>query len=125
MIKVATALDLSPQQWQSYHLATLLSGETDFERWQRGWQLAYTLASLLREQFGATRVAVFGSLNQPDWFDAHSDLDLVVWGIPKTRFYQAVAAVTALSSEFEVDLVDGDACLPHLSQTIEKEAISI
>lgn len=125
MTKIATALDLSPQQWQSYNLAMLPSCEADLERWQRGWQLAHILASLLREQFGATRVAVFGSLNQPDWFDAHSDIDLAVWDIPPTRFYQAVAAVTALSSEFEVDLVDGDACLPHLSKTLEKEAISI
>ncbi len=97
MTEIATALDLSPQQWQSYHQATIPPYQADLERWRRGWQLARVLANLLRQQFGATRVAVFGSLNSPDWFDAHSDLDLAVWGIHPTRFYQAVAAVTAVT----------------------------
>jgi predicted nucleotidyltransferase len=120
-----TALELSPQQWQSYHLAAIPFASADSERWQRGWQLANLLAKLLREQFGATRVAVFGSLNSPDWFDAHSDIDLAVWGIPPTQFYRAVAAVTAISDEFEVDLIDGDTCLAPLRQTLEREAVTI
>lgn len=116
---MTTALDLSQEHWSSYSLAGFPAIKADPERWQRGWQLAYFLAHLLREQFGATRVAVFGSLSSPEEFDQKSDLDLAVWGIHPTRFYQAVAAVTAISSEFEVDLIDGDTPQPHLSKTLE------
>ena len=122
---MTTALDLSQEQWSSYSLATTPTIRADQERWEHGWQLAGDLAHLLRECFGATRVAVFGSLSSPNWFDAHSDIDLVVWGIPPAQFYQAVAAVTGISHEFEVDLVDGDTPPPYLSKTIQEEAISI
>lgn len=121
---MTTALDLSQEHWSSYSLAEFPVIKADPERWQRGWQVAYFLAHLLREQFGATRVAVFGSLSNRDEFDQKSDLDLAVWGIHPTRFYQAVAAVTAISNEFEVDLIDGDFPEPHLSKTLES-AITI
>lgn len=116
---MTTALDLSQEQWSSYKRVKIPAIQSDRERWQRGWHLAGDLAHLLREQFGATRVAVFGSLSFPEEFDQRSDLDLVVWGIHPTRFYKAVAAVTAISSEFEVDLIDGDIPQPHLSKTLE------
>jgi predicted nucleotidyltransferase len=122
---MTTALDLSQEQWSSYSLATTRTIKADQERWERGWQLAGDLAHLLQERFGATRVAVFGSLSSPNCFNVYSDIDLVVWGIPPARFYQAVAAVTAISNEFEVDLVDGDTPPPYLSKTIQEEAISI
>ena len=109
---MTTALDLSQEQWSSYSLATTPTIRADQERWEHGWHL-------LRERFGATRVAVFGSLSSPNSFDAHSDIDLVVWGIPPAQFYQAVAAVTGISHEFEVDLVDGDTPPPYLSKTIQ------
>ncbi|PSF27682.1 nucleotidyltransferase [Aphanothece hegewaldii CCALA 016] len=115
---MSTALDLSQEQWSSYKGAKLPAIQSDHERWQRGWQVAYFLAHLLREQFGATQVAVFGSLSNREDFDIYSDLDLIVWGIHPTRFYQAVAAVTAVSNEFEVDLVDGDTPPLHLSKSL-------
>jgi predicted nucleotidyltransferase len=120
-----TALDLSPQQWSSYHLTRPSTTEADPERWRRGWQIASFLATLLREQFGASRVAVFGSLNHSDCFDANSDIDLVAWGIPPALFYQAVAAVTSVSSEFEVDLVDGDSCSTSFLNTLAIEAVTL
>lgn len=122
---MTTALDLSQKQWSSYKGAKISAIQADYERWQRGRQLAYFLAHLLREQFGATRVAVFGSLNSPEEFDQKSDLDLAVWGIHPTQFYQAVAAVTAISSEFEIDLIDGDTPPLHLSKTLEEDVIAI
>ena len=122
---MTTALDLSQEKWSSYSLAKAPSIIADRDRWQRGWQQALSLADLLRKRFDATRVAIFGSLTSPEYFDAHSDLDLVVWGISPTLFYQAVAAVTAISSEFTVDLIDGDTPPAHLSKALREDSINI
>ena len=50
------------------------------QRREKAWRLAKTAAALLQEEFGATQVAVFGSLLQPQLFHRRSDVDLAVWG---------------------------------------------
>ncbi len=46
---------------------------------------------------------------------------MAAWGIPPERFYEAVAAVTGLSSLFKVDLVDIETCGSKMRDTIERE----
>lgn len=113
-----TALHLTTQEWQSYQPHSKNTQPQETERWKKGWELALILADRLRSNFRAKQVVVFGSLLHRDSFHSASDLDLAVWGIPSEQFYQAVAAVTGLSSEFEVDLVDAEDCLPQLKQVI-------
>jgi hypothetical protein len=59
---------------------------------------------------GAKKVAVFGFLVQHSRFTRWSDLDSAAWWIPDNRFYAAVEAVTGLSKDFKIDLVDAAAC---------------
>lgn len=84
------------------------------ERYDRAWAVAREAAALLKNVFGAKKVAVFGSLADRFWFSRWSDIDLAAWGIPYNRFYKAVAAVTDLSREFKIDLVDPDSWRPGL-----------
>jgi len=69
-------------------------------------------------------VVAFGSLAHRAWFSSWSDIDLAAWGIPPDQFYRAVAAVTGINSEFEVDLVDLEGCRPAVRQFIEREGIA-
>ncbi|PKO20979.1 MAG: nucleotidyltransferase domain-containing protein [Chloroflexi bacterium HGW-Chloroflexi-1] len=94
-------------------------------RRQRAWRVARQAAKVLREQFGAQRVVIFGSLAQRGWFTQWSDIDLAAWGVPDERFYQAVATITALSPAFKVDLIDPETCRPRLRQAIEREGIEL
>ena len=87
--------------------------------------IAGTAAQLLRKEFGAQKVVVFGSLAHEKGFGLWSDIDLGAWGIPPEKFYSAVAAVTGLSSFFKVDLVDVAECRPTLQKVIEKEGIEV
>ena len=48
---------------------------------QRAWQTAHRVAMMLYEDFGATQVAVFGSLAEKERFSKWSDIDIAVWGI--------------------------------------------
>lgn len=120
-----TALDLTPEEWQRYDPTQNLGKLHDADRWERAWQLVPQLATLLREQFGATRVVVFGSLTHPESYTRWSDIDLAAWGIPPAKFFKAVAVVTGISEEFEVDLVDPEICHSRLRQVIEQKGIEV
>ena len=67
-------------------------------RRRQAWRVARQAAELLRNQYDADKVVVFGSLVRDDWFTPWSDIDLAAWGIPPDRFYGAVAAVMGLSA---------------------------
>ena len=95
------------------------------KRYQEAWELAKRAAALLKENFGAKKVFVFGSLVKSSWFTRWSDVDLATWGIPPDRFYAAVGAVTSLTTDFKVDLVDTKACRDSLRKAIESEGIEI
>jgi len=120
-----TALDLTAEELRAYRPIREPDERQMAERWERAWEVARTAARLLRERFGATRVVAFGSLAHRSWFSSWSDIDLAAWGIPADQFYRAVAAVTGISSEFEVDLVDPEGCRPTVRQFIEHEGIDL
>ena len=87
--------------------------------------MARAAADLLRREFGATRVAAFGSPAHREWFTPWSDVDLAAWGIEPDAFYRAVAAVTGLSSEFKVDLVAPEDCPPAVLRAIVQEGVDL
>ena len=120
-----TALQLSEKEWQAYRPGSRIIEEPNLDRWDRAWEVARTAASLLRERFGATRIVVFGSLAHDDWFSPWSDIDLAAWGIPPDAFFRAVAAVTGLSAEFKIDLVDPQDCRPALRHAIDGEGVAV
>ena len=120
-----TALALSPEEWRAYHPGLQLDEDAVRVRWEQAWKVARRAAQMLRERFGATRVVAFGSLTQGAWFTVWSDIDLAAWGIPPDTFYRAVAWVTGLSSEFEIDLVAMEDCRAALRQAILDEGIDL
>ena len=75
---------------------------------------------MLKRKYGADKVVLIGSLLNPDSFTPWSDIDIAVWGIANDKFYQAVAAVTGMSTEFKIDLIDPKTCRPALPEAIKK-----
>ena len=120
-----TALDLSDEQLRTYRPGRELREWPLSQRRERAWQVALAAAQLLRKGFGATRVVAFGSLAHRAWFGAWSDIDIAAWGIPADKFYKAVAAVTGVSSDFKVDLIDPDVCRSTVRQSIESEGVEL
>ena len=120
-----TALELSADELRGYRPGRRQEEYLIAERWERACEVAHTTADLLRERFGATRIIAFGSIVHCAWFTPWSDIDLVAWGIPVSEFYRAVAVVTGLSSEFEIDLLDPETCRPALQEWIEREGIEL
>ena len=94
-------------------------------RREKGWKLAKKAAKLLRKQFQAKRVAVFGSLLYEARFTPWSDVDIAAWGIPPDQTFRAIGAVMDLDSSLEINLVDVNTCSPTLLKAIEQEAVDV
>ncbi|MDI6794127.1 MAG: nucleotidyltransferase domain-containing protein [bacterium] len=123
-----TALELTAEERRAYRILLLPSRIRQSElaeRWQRAWQLTQEAAHLLRSRFGAKRVVLFGSLSDQALFTPWSDIDLAAEGISASEFYRAVGVVSALSAEFEIDLIDIDNCKPTMRQVIKREGVAL
>ena len=57
---------------------------------------------------------------------AHGRISILLpWGIIPDKFFSAVAAVTGLSPDFKIDLVDPDTCREAVRTSIEEHGIVI
>ena len=76
-------------------------------RRSRAMQVARIAAGILRSEFFADRVVLFGSVlgDESDrCFHGGSDVDLAVWGVDGRSFFKAVGMLQGVS-EFAIDLV--------------------
>lgn len=121
-----TVSQLTPEELKQYDPTRNLHKGLDPERWARAQSMLPKLSELLRNQFGATCVKVFGSLVDKSRYTKWSDIDLAVWGIAPEHYFKAVGAVSDLSSDIQVDLVEPEQCGSHtLKKIIEEEGIEI
>ena len=91
----------------------------------RTWHTAYQVATLLYEQFGATQVAVFGSLTEPTWFTKTSDIDIAVSGLSHDAYDKARIKIMNFESEFKIDIINFDMSKGLFRERIKHQAIPI
>ncbi len=124
-----TALDLSPEEWRQYRpfQATPHDASTASVQAMRedALKTAQRAAQMLRNSYGAKKVVLFGSLSASSGFGRYSDIDLAAWGIPPGDFYRAVAAITGISDQFNIDLIDPDTCRLSIREAIFTEGIEL
>ena len=85
-------------------------------------ELAERCATLLREQFGARRVILFGSAAGEAPWHGRSDLDLAVEGLSPDQHWQALnACYKLLPPELTLDLIPLESAWPGLRARIEGE----
>ena len=92
---------------------------------ERAWHVVYEIATLLYEEFGATRVAVFGSLAEPINFTKSSDIDIAVWGLTDKVHTRANRKVWDIDTEFKIDLINFDITKGLFQERIQQQAIPI
>ena len=123
------AMAVTPDQMDIYRATARRRLEDQRRRlggWrERAWAAARRAAALLRSDFGATRVLVFGSLTNEGSFTRWSDVDIAAWGIRKEDTLRAIGATMAVDAEIQVNLVDANACRPLLLESIESEGIAL
>ena len=86
---------------------------------QQGWQAARKAATVLKEEFGAQRVVLFGSMLDHEHMTWHSDIDLAVWGIRADDYLRAGAAAEK-GHHFSVDLIVAESAPPHILEAIDQ-----
>lgn len=99
-------------------------------RQQQGWEIARQCALVLKEQFGVSKVVLFGSMLDAESIFEDSDIDLAVWGLPPNLYWKAGCALDEIvfQSGYDfspIDLVDVNDAKPHIFQAIEREGIEL
>ena len=123
-----TTKHLSPQELAQYRQRLdqhFQNRKVDEALQQRAWQTAHGVAAMLYKDFGATQVAVFGSLAERDWFSKRSDIDIVVWGLSGDPYLEALWETRNFSREFKIDLVNFDSAKGRFRERIQDQAVPI
>lgn len=94
-------------------------------RRERAWESACRAAHILRSEFGAQRVAAFGSVVHPKFFHQHSDVDVGAWGIAEGAYLRAVARLLELDSAIPIDLIRAEEATEGLRETMEREGVPL
>lgn len=120
-----TASQLTKQQIAEYQRGTQRrkSGQQNqlHGRFQRAWEAARQSAKLLKTDFRAERVAVFGSLLDEKLFHLRSDIDLAVWGLDEKEYYRAVGILQSIDPDFSIDMIMVEEASPALQTIILAE----
>jgi predicted nucleotidyltransferase len=120
-----TAFSLTPKEIAAYRRAASLvkpkrRGMVKARR-TRAWQVARKAARILKAEFGAEKLMVFGSLLHPALFHERSDVDLAVWGLSGRKYYRAVSVLLDIEPSISVDLIAFEDARPALQEVILKE----
>lgn len=83
---------------------------------------AEELACILIQEYAASEVWLFGSLLRHGRFHANSDIDLAAGGLPPSQYFSILSRLNS-NIDFEVDLIDLDACPSWLALHIRQEGI--
>ena len=102
-----------------------VSRKIDEELLQRAWKTAYEIAQLLYDEFGATHVAVFGSLSEPLGFTEASDIDIAVSGLSEKTHSKANIKLMDINTSFKIDLINFDKTKGLFRQRIQQQTIHI
>ena len=93
------------------------------KRMYRAREIAHQAARILKEEFGVSRVVLFGSLLHPELFHMRSDIDLVVWDIQ--GYFRAVSRLMDIDPEFGFDLIPAEDARPGILEVIEQEGVEL
>lgn len=122
-------MQISGEEMAAYRDAArrrqLVAQEEIIARYRRAWHVARQAAHILREQFAAGKVAVFGSLVNKELFHMRSDVDLAAWGMDEKRLYRAVGQLLSLDPEITVDVVLVEQVSDSFLKRIEREGVTV
>jgi len=123
------ATGISVSQMERYRRSALDREAHDREamagRQERAWLAARKAAKVLKTEFEAKQVVVFGSLAHGLWFHPRSDIDLAVTGLSPAVFWEAWCALDRIGNEFEINLVARESAPPNLLEEIDRHGVNL
>jgi predicted nucleotidyltransferase len=120
-----TALEILRQGGDFSRYRRLFTPTVDQAELAEARAVAVKAAALLKNEFFAKRVVLFGSAARADTFDRTSDVDLAVWGVAPGRFFAAVARVNELSPKWKIDLYGPHPFGSPMEEVIGRQGIDL
>ena len=127
-----TALELSRDGWKGYlkgaRRRVAVPKLTVTEKRERELLLRRVrkAAAVLKDQFGARQIILFGSLASAGRYGATSDVDLAVEGLKGGKTYwQAWRVVEEIIKDHLVDLIEIEDAAESLRQAIQRYGIKL
>lgn len=126
-----TALQLTREQWRPYieHSAQRSKdkGPSTREEQEREvlMERLQKVASALKDEFGVTRVIVFGSLAHAAWYMSDSDIDLAVEELASSDYFKAWKLAEELLQDRPIDFIDMQTASDSLREAIERDGIDL
>jgi len=90
------------------------------QRRQQARAIARRVARFLRDEYGASRVVLFGSMAREGRLGPRSDVDLAVWGLDAEDYYEAVARAQD-GEDVQVDLIRMEDSPESLRDVVRRE----
>ncbi len=122
-------MNISTENMETYRATARHRMENEkkqlLRRYEQAWETAEKGAQVLKKEFHAKQVLVFGSLVQKNLFHMKSDVDLAVQGLDEKCYYRAVSRLLDLDTDIQTDLVMTEFASQSLRTRIEKEGIAI
>jgi len=121
-----TALELTRKEWKRYitsarHRPPLpLPTQSELDERERLLERVRKAAAVLKAQFGAQSVILFGSLAHDEWFTPRSDVDLAVEGLSADNYWEAWRVLEELITDRVVDLVALETARESLRKEIQE-----
>lgn len=83
---------------------------------------AHRIAEFLTEYYGCREIYLIGSALSEEDFNAQSDIDLVVKGLPADKYFEALTKIRDLT-EYEFDLIPYEDANALLKKRVAEEGI--
>lgn len=81
---------------------------------------AARIADYLRERYGCGEIYLIGSTLQEEGFSEKSDIDLVVKGLPRDRYFHILAEISDIT-DFPVDIIPYEDANELMKNTVLNE----
>jgi predicted nucleotidyltransferase len=120
---------ITPEQMEAYRRGArercARERQAAAARRERALLVVQAAAQLLKHDYGATRVAVYGSVLDAERFGPRSDIDLAASGVPPGDFWRAWGALERLGPEFEINLLALETASASLLAHINRHGLEL
>jgi predicted nucleotidyltransferase len=107
---------------QAYHKRAEAERKRCAELQQHARRDAEIIAAFLCQEYHAEKVVLIGSLVSGKDFRLNSDIDLVVYGLPKQLYFSACASLRSFT-EFDVDVIPYESAYDSIKRRVESEGV--
>ena len=84
---------------------------------------AHKIADFLKENYGVEKVVLFGSVLNPDRFNSHSDIDLLVYGL-RADYLSVYGEILGITN-FEFDLIPEEKASPYILKSLNENKLEL